>query len=174
LAHLGSHPSVGRAYAVAVDGGRAYVGTTKELAIVDVADPAAPRELGYLRLAAPALSVAVRGDRALAVTGYADDTWRTQPRPGPAELLAIDVADPARPRVVAVLQLPAVTADRVQWVGDLLYIHTNSGLLAVDVADPANPAWVGRPPVYGPFAVAPDGRRIYAGGDGLSVVGVSR
>lgn len=190
LVQISSLPSVGRATAVDVDSGRAYLGTTAgivlgsggplpgttaDLAVIDIGVPTAPVEIGFVTLDASVLAVTARDRWAFAVTGSDPYSQWSEPRRRPPELVTVDVADPAHPRAVASLHLPdlpVVTNPRMHWVGNLLYVEAYSGILAIDVADPTHPQWVGWLPMTGPITVAPDGRRLYVGGDGLSVVDV--
>ena len=112
------------ALAVAVADGRAYtVGPFGGLAVFGVSDPQAVREIGHLVGSGPSISriaIAVAGPHVFA--GH-----------GPSELRVADVSDPAAPRFVDTLVLPAAL-QALAIDGEHLYVGAGTaGLLVLHV-----------------------------------------
>jgi photosystem II stability/assembly factor-like uncharacterized protein len=92
------------------------------LRVVDIADPASPRQVGALTMPKEARSVAVAGG--YAYVGAADALW------------AIDISDPAHPRQVSALNIAGGALD-VTVNGTYAYVASGrTGVWVVDVADP--------------------------------------
>jgi hypothetical protein len=123
----------------AVVGSNAYLVDFSHLRILDVANPAAPRQIGACRLfpegtaSLGAIAVTVAGDFAYVVDGFG--------------LRVIDVSDANNPREIGYsptegsafdFYTPALTV-----VGSYAYIAENPGLRIVDISDPALPVQVG-------------------------------
>lgn len=114
--------------AVAVDEAahRAFAGGSG-LAILDLADPAAPKVVGTLA------GVDLSGG----VTAAGRWVYGASPTDG---LVVIDAADPAAPRVAARLRTPGAAADP-RLDGGMLVLATGAGgVLRIDIADPTRPA----------------------------------
>jgi hypothetical protein len=101
---------------VAVVGTHAYVSQNGDLdgrvRVIDVADPAAPKVVGSLRLAAAGESTVPRGVAADATRVFVADQEHG--------VDVLDVADPAAPKIVKTIDAPGVTG--VQIVGARLYV----------------------------------------------------
>jgi hypothetical protein len=120
---------------------RAYVATDESLVIVDISNPAAPRELGRIAVPAASLGIQVQGRLAFLAN-------RSQ------GLVVVDVSKPAAPAVLATL--PVSKCWSVALKDKVAYALSLSGSLhVVDVSNPAEPrevlkfglpAW--RPPDY--------------------------
>ena len=168
----------GRFTAVAVAGGRAYVGEGDALAIFDIGDPANITRLARLPLGITVASIEVAGGIAyVAGGGYYTDN---------GSLKLVDVRDPARPLLRGSAPTPGY-AQRVVVAGDYAYVASDSGqgvgapgyFLSFDVRAPDHPALRGS---YGgacqtanscsatntlPRAMSIVGSRAYVAGDGL-------
>lgn len=131
------------AQSVAVAGGRAYIAYRTErqggLRILDVLDPAQPREIGDYRDYVYYVSdVAVVEDPSPAA-GQIYAYLATGVNMG---LLVLDVSDPARPEVLAD-DVPGWARD-LAVVGDTLLIADEAGGLQIaDISDPAHPTGTG-------------------------------
>jgi hypothetical protein len=119
-------------WSLAVAAGRAYVLTKdRDVAIVDVADPAHLRVLGTVPR--PAVAMFAVGHTLYIAAGSAG-------------LRILDVADPARPVPLADLDLPGQAQDvRVQ-AGQALVAAGDAGVFQVDVSSPGRPVVVGANP----------------------------
>jgi len=111
--------------AVAVQGNYAYVGIGLRLTVLDISDPANPRELGAT---APfpyfVQGIAVSGTRAYVAAGGAG-------------LRIVDISDPARPSELGAWDSPGY-AEGVAVAGTMAYLADGPyGLCVVDVSDPA-------------------------------------
>jgi len=115
---------------VAVAGSYAYVAVEGGgLRIINVADPARPREVGFYDTPGWAYGVAVSGSYAYVADG--------------AGLRIINVADPARPTEVGFYETPGVALG-VAVAGNYAYVADwGGGLRIINVADPARPREVG-------------------------------
>jgi hypothetical protein len=155
---------------VAIQGDYAYVAAGSALTVVNVADPARPRQIGYcdVPLGDALYADVQRGPGVAVQSSYAyiaDD----------AGLSVIDVSDPTQPSVVArwrerVLEDVAVS-------GAYAYACAGfNGLVVIDVSDPLRPVQVGQCATIGrAWSVAVQGRHAYVGEDhALSVVDISR
>ena len=115
---------------LAIDGSRAYVVNGRDLLVVDIADPAVLRLIHSLRIDDDPL----RGPQGIALAG--NTAWLACRRGG---IRAVDLTDPAAPRIAGALELPAfvrgVTVD-----GERLYAAADTlGVYSVDIATPAEP-----------------------------------
>lgn len=116
---------------VAVRDSLTLVGVGYRLAIWDVAQPAAPRELG----ATPPL-----GDRVL---GIAVSGTMAYAAAGSAGLFVVDITDPASPAILGHWDSPG-SAEGIAVVGDHAYLADGPfGVRVVDVSDPARPVPAG-------------------------------
>jgi hypothetical protein len=149
----------------------AYLGAGQAgLVILDVSNPAAPREVG--RIAGDTSKVAVLGQTVYAIDGV--DTLRI-----------FDVSNPAQPHLLgafrpgdvitdlAVLPSPAGPSIPLAYLGTL-----GQGVRIVDVSNPAGPRELGAYPSKGlAYSLALAGHRLYVangwGASGLSVVDIS-
>ncbi len=149
---------------VAVSGAYAYVADGwKGLRVVDVSNPAQPREVGSYDTPGWAEGVAVSGAYA-----YVAD--------GGASLRVVDVSNPAQPREVGFYKTPG-NAVGVAVSGAYAYVADyREGLRVVDVSNPAQPREVGfyDTPGYA-YGVAVSGAYAYVADyrEGLRVVDVS-
>jgi hypothetical protein len=152
---------------VAVSGDYAYLtesdlafpaaprGYRGELRVIDISDPADPREVGVHDLDGSAQSLVLRGSHALVAVGW-DDRVRIQDDPPVSqviprgELQVIDVSDPANPRLVVIHPTDAWPVD-LAVMENLVCLLTRlpssqedrSRLLVIDLSDPANPRELG-------------------------------
>jgi len=154
----------GMAVGVSVDGHFAYVAAyTSGLWIVDISEPAAPRQIGHCGLLGQTLDVAT--DDTLAYVAV-----------GEAGLNVVSVSDPQSPRVIGSMNSPG-DARGVAVSGSTVYLADgDSGLSVVNVADPVNPHQVGRLRTPGSargLSVAGDFVYIAAGDSGLRVICVT-
>jgi hypothetical protein len=107
--------------------------------VIDVADPAAPMNVGVVST--------VRGVAGFARAG--DLLWATTDR-DPARLRALSLSDPAEPRPLGALELAAhpggvaVSGDRVFAVSQSEHSPIRRVLFVVDGADPSAPVEIGR------------------------------
>jgi hypothetical protein len=141
---------------VASDGNRAFVYnqgfTGNRLLVLDLADPASPRELGTLTLAARVEQVCPAGDRLYLAAG-------------PWGLIVVDVSDPTQPRELG-RHLPdenitSVVADGTRlYVGNAYFGSANSGVLVFDSSAPGTLARLGRVSGIYPRALSRRGRTI--------------
>jgi hypothetical protein len=160
---IGTDRSSGRVYAYVADALPENTG----LRIVDVSDPAAPKQMGHLRLAegeqgdVRAYGLAVDGDHAYIAVGGAG-------------LRVVDISDPLAPMEVGVLDVPG-RADNLVAVDDRVYL-VDGDLRIVDVSDPVSPTEVGFYDVPNLSAwpyVAIEGHYAYLTARGISVLDVS-
>ena len=163
----------GSTYAVAVQGGYAYIGVGPRLTVLDISDPSSPAGVGTTSLLAGLVTdLHVSGGYA-----YVAD--------GDAGLRVVDVSDPTRPSEVGFYDTPGQAHD-VAVAGSYVYLAdgpvgddgnwTGGGLQVVDVSNPARPTEVGfcdTPRSAHDVAVA--GSYVYVAGvvAGLRVVDVS-
>jgi len=119
--------------------------------VVDVSDPASPREITLLSTEDDmALDLALSGNYACIAT------------PPMGHFLIIDISDPVNPHQVGRLELTGehlkVSGQRIEYAGSLLYVVDRDGLAVIDVSSPsspqevgfyANPDWVGEPTEIG-------------------------
>jgi hypothetical protein len=113
---------------VKVEGDRLYaLSQFGGLSIIDIANPAAMRIVGKLRLEAKPFEMYVRGDRVYVMLndyGHYDESigpyggWVTS-----SEMIAIDVSNPRVPRKFANYDVPGQIADS-RLVGDVAYVVT--------------------------------------------------
>ena len=146
----------GRAFEqLAVDGNRAYLTSWGSgLVIADIANPAAPQQLGFWEYPF-ATAIAARGNRA----------WVGRSTNG-GELVALDVTDPAQPQPLGAIQTAKIL--RLALHGNHLYVADESpfggkggGLIVVDVSNGA-PSVAGNYPGCGTVrdvALSANGRR---------------
>jgi hypothetical protein len=155
-------------YDLDVKGGKAYLAdNARGLVILDVADPAAPKELGKLEAGKP-ISIRVDGDKAyigdwmrgLVIVDVSNPaaptelsvTAMTSGSPYYVEVKGShlfvpgqvwDVSDPKAPKKVA--DLPDGSSGNGAWLeGDRLYVGASTdGFKIIDVANPTAPALLG-------------------------------
>jgi hypothetical protein len=154
----------GSAPSVAVSGHFAYVCLGPSLGVLDVADPANPRLLGSVILAAPGLDVVVSGNLA-----YVAD--------GTKGLQIIDVSNPAAPALLGGYDTSG-GANGVCVSGSLAYVADyGDGLQIIDVSNPAAPVWRGgyeKMGYFGAVSVYVSGTLAYVGDYwGLQIIDVS-
>jgi len=150
------------AWGVAIAGDYAYVAAAESgLRVVDVSDPAQPREVGFYDSPGWAGRVAISGNHA-----YVAD--------GDSGLQVVDVSDPAQPVETGFYNSPGFACG-VAVAGNYAYVADGgSGMRVVDVSDPARPAETGYSPVSA-FCISVAGNYVYVtdGGAGLRIVNVS-
>jgi hypothetical protein len=118
-------------YAVDVSGERAYVGNGMGFLVLDVSNPAEPTLLGKTLLPGEIWDVAVAGEFAFAACADAG-------------LQILDVSDPTRPVVAAVLPVDWTGVYAVRVSGGYAYLLANDiRFVVVDVANPREPRIVG-------------------------------
>jgi hypothetical protein len=131
------------------------------LYVVDVHDPAEPREVDTVALPSHTLSNLVAGDGTLYV-GLADCAYFSCT----GELLVIDVRDPANPQQVA--SLPVTGGVLGLAIGqERIYLAAGEeGVALIDVADPGRPRRVvGLDTPVLAQSLAVDGERLYVADD---------
>jgi hypothetical protein len=127
---VGSFRVSGRAYCVAVSGGRAFVGDDYGVYVLDVTDPGNPTRLGYFSTHEPH-EVAAAGNYVYVTTSEG--------------LRIVDVTNPSSPREVGFLPTEYY-AYGVAVSNGYVYLASH-GLRVVDVTVPENPIEVGYYPV---------------------------
>jgi hypothetical protein len=128
----GTYNTAGSAFDVDVVGTLVYVADgSAGLRIVDISNPGAPFEVGFLDTAGFAYGVDVVGDLAY----VADGTL----------LRIVNVSDPSSPSQVGSFDSPGTgTPVKVEVVGELAYVADgDTSLRILDVSDPAAPEEVG-------------------------------
>lgn len=149
-----------RPSAVVTAGTRAYVAVAHGvrdgwLQVVDVANPARPRELATLAITGGPRDVAARGDVAYVVVQETD---------AQARLDVVDVAEPARPRLVHSVPVAIVgPRARVVVVGERAFVLPTAGGIAVfDLANPRRPQALGEVALADrPYGAAVSDGRLY-------------
>jgi hypothetical protein len=154
---------VNRGQDVAVAGGLAYVSSNDfsdpGLKIIDVLNPAAPFERGFVPFErAPESGVAVEGE--LAYLGNSRSS-----------LLIVDASNPDAP--VEIFRGTDGGGSAIEVVGGVAYAVRGSHLLLTDVSNPAAPVALGAIAAGSPRAVAVEDGLAYPVGDGLRVIDVS-
>lgn len=138
---------------VAADGDTAYVAIGPRLAVVDVADAAAPRIVGQSEPVDDVVTHPfVRGEHVIALGENHG-------------LVVFDVADRTAPRVVGRVAALGRSTD-LDVVGDRAYVcDEKGGVRIIDVTDPAAPTIVAEwaPPVGSATTAAAAGDRVYVG-----------
>jgi hypothetical protein len=159
------HWTPGPSLALTVAGGRLYHGEGADLVISDLANPAAPVELGRVAIGDPVWSVAVAGTL-VAVT----DWWDS--------LYLVDASNPAAPVVVSHTPAQFGRPYAAAIDGDFLYLASRGfGVEVFDVGDPAAPAPVGSLGIPGlefVFDIRVAGGRLYLAADqhGLRILDI--
>jgi hypothetical protein len=137
---------------IAVLEGVAYVATGDAgLRLLDVTDPATPREIGSAPAAAAAQVVSLQDRMAYVGESTCDGGDCV------GSLRAIDISAPGDPQEVGFLEMPDAVND-VVLVGEYAYVAHRQGLTVVDVSDPAQPLETGAFPLQGSaedVAIAP-------------------
>jgi hypothetical protein len=161
LRSVGLSKLPGRIEGLAVSGGHAYVSTSESLHVLDVSDPAMPKEIG----ACGGLDLAGRVTAAGKYAYVAADFNGVR---------IIDVSHPAKPREVGSFEGPGNVTE-VAVVDKYAYLADYSGgLYIVDVSNPKKPRQVGR---YGDFVVgdvAVTGNHALLAAGELDVIDVSK
>jgi hypothetical protein len=155
--------SSGRVYAYVAD---ALPGDTS-LRVVDISDPADPREVSRLPL-----GVGVGGD--VRAYGLAVDASYAYLAVGAAGLRVVDISDPSTPVKVGVYDVPG-RANNLVVADDRVYL-VDGDLRIADVSDPASPREIGFYDVSNLSAwphVAVDGRYAYLTARGIGVLDIS-
>jgi hypothetical protein len=156
-------PLAGRAYAYVADA----LPEDTSLRVIDISDPADPREVSRLLLAAGvegdvrAYGVAVAGEYAYLAVGAAG-------------LRVVDISDPFTPVEVGAYDVPG-QADNLAVAGDRVYL-VDGDLRILDVSEPASPREIGfyDVPNLSPWPhVAVDAHHAYLTAQGTSVLDVS-
>jgi len=145
---------MGTINAVAVDENIAYLGTGAGLLVLDVTDPANPRELSRLFLPVVVSDVALSGGLLFVAGG--------------TELRILDVSDPTHPEETGIFRPSSGYFDRLAIDGSLVYVSGDLPLLRIlDVSDPRQPRQVGQISDErfhaSPTSVAIAGRTAYVG-----------
>jgi hypothetical protein len=126
-----------RVRAVVVRDGIGWVGRSAGLTALDLTDPAAPREIGELRLPATVEDVALAGAFVYVAAGTHG-------------LYVVDASGTAGPRLLGELETPG-SARRIAVAGPhhVLVADHREGLVVVDVSRPDRPAPAARVPTRG-------------------------
>jgi len=132
-------------FATHLDRGQDFLvatGGASGIAVVDIADPAAPALVGSLEVTAD--EVAVQGMYVYLVdaTGYA-----------PYHMRVVDLSDPSNPMLIGETVLPGVPAE-VAVVGNYAYVAASDMLIVVDVSLPSSPTVVASLPVTAQIVAA--------------------
>jgi hypothetical protein len=159
------HWTPGPSLALATANGRLYHGEGADLVISDLANPAAPVELGRVAIGDPVWSVAVAGSL-VAVT----DWWDS--------LYLVDVGNPAAPVVLSHVQAQFGRPYAAAIAGGHLYLASRGfGVEVLAIGDPAAPVPVGSLAIAGldfVFDLRVVGNRLYVAADqqGLRIVDI--
>lgn len=151
-------------FSLAIAGTQAYIVQSMQLLVLDLARPELPVRAGGLAIPSDSEWVAVDGDRAYVATSSFGD------------LVAIDIADSRRPRLLGSLPVDGPVS-ALQASGPLAYLADPRGALrVVDVSNPVAMRHLGQvslPPQTQDVAVS--GSRVFLanGPDGIQVVDVS-
>jgi uncharacterized protein (TIGR03437 family) len=148
-------------------GGIVYIADEAGLWLVDVSNPAAPKQLSFLQIQtsngqSTAVGVAVSGNVAYVAVDQG--------------LLTVDVSNPSAPAVIGQLQWPNAFAQDIVIAQGLAFVADCGALTVTDVSNPRAPVWLASYPASGfaeSLAVAGDQAFVANGGAGLSVIGVS-
>ena len=128
----------GNAEIFLADGSLLYLalnyGGSGSLRMMDISDPAAPANAGYITTRGEITSLAVSG-------GYVYLTQQFTTDGTEAGLLVVDVSDPAAPVMAGDFNLPGARSVAVE--GGYLYLTDSSGLRVFDISDPAVPEETG-------------------------------
>lgn len=132
---------------IAVVGNVAYLTDSTGLHLLDVADPAAPQEVGFYP-AESTSGVVVEGAIAYLMSG--------------GQLHLVDISNPAAPRAVGLYPLPPYGGKYLAIAGSTLYLSAGQGgVISLDVSNPATIRELGR--VAGDTSkVAVLGQTVYA------------
>jgi len=151
FALVGSLPTPGTANHVEVVGRRAFIAAgTSGLVVVDLANPAAPTQIGIVNTPGSAFRVDVEGKYC-----YVAD--------GSGGMQVIDISVPSAPGVAGAFATGAWAADIVV-EGDVAYLaDVSNGLVTVDVSDPTAPALLGNLPGIEGASVAVAGNTAFLG-----------
>jgi hypothetical protein len=144
LGHLGGQPQ-----AIAMQSSYAYVVTDSEIAVIDIADPASPRRVGYLALSDLGSLVDWQNQSAWPdVVVQGDYLYLPINSVG---VVVVDVATPTAPHVVGRYPTPGRGLKRIAAASDTAYVVTTScpecndpELRVLDVTDPATPTLAGQ------------------------------
>lgn len=148
----------GATRAVAVEGTRAYLGTGPRLTVWDLADAARPAEIGRSDpLPGTVAAVALAGGRAFVMCQEAA-------RPG-FSLHALNLADPARPRAVASIELEGAPMGIAAANGFLWVAAGSGGLVVVDARQVDRMRVVHRNPRFHALALVIRGSRAFVAFD---------
>jgi hypothetical protein len=168
---------------IAIQGDLAYLSTAhpapgyadpqalRSLRVIDLSDPARPRQVALLKMAHNAADIAIQGDYLY----YPDRLELPQIANGEGSALhVIDISDPARPFEAAQTDTtplcPSATSLVIQQ--NMLYLGAQMGdtlitLCAFDISDPLHPqrlsAWDDAPPIR---RLAAAGPRLFAAAEG--------
>ena len=114
----------GRASGLAVSGSLVYVADEESgLRVIDISNPARPREVGFIDTPGQARKIALSG-----IFAYVAD--------GEGGLRIVDVSNPAAPQERGSLGECCVTDVVVS--GGLVYLATSEGVWVIDVSNPAS------------------------------------
>jgi hypothetical protein len=139
------------------------------LLVVDISDPAAPFEVGRVKVAeTTSFDVAVSGDYAFVASSFWVNLYHHV-------LEVVDVSDPAAPFITAAVDMGAGRS-KLTASGRTLYVawsamNGESDLIVFDVSDPSEPVEIGSllEEVWGLQDIDQRGRFVYCAGAGLLV-----
>jgi uncharacterized protein (TIGR03437 family) len=145
-----------------------YIATEHGLLLIDVSDPAAPKQLSFLQIQtsigqSTAVGVALMGTVAfVSVSEHG--------------LVAVDVSNPASPAIIGSLQWPNAFAQGIVVEQGTAFIADTGSLTVVDISNPRAPVWLASYPTSGfEERLALSGTQVFVanGAAGLSVIDVS-
>ena len=142
----------GRARRLAIAGTYAYVAASATLTVIDISDPANPRQIACCEMPGGADDLALSGNYAYVIDG---------------DLSIVSIADPYHPTLVGRLEFPRWPVSRVAVDGTHVYVlgaGDVGGLHVVDVSDPTNPVEVADRGVNSASAIAVSGGYAYVSG----------
>ncbi len=156
-------------YGMAATGETVYLITGPDLLIVDVSNPAMPRELGQISTEWVS-RVVIAGTTAYLIGGV-DDT----------KLYLFDISSPSAPRQMSLYQTStSITDVAIDPTAALAYVIDRQGLQILDISDPTEPKEIGDHTLSGgDLSLVVAGDTLYIAGQGvngqsgLSVIDVS-
>lgn len=160
--------ATGSAANLALVGTTLYLLDAWRLKVVDVSDPAEPRELASVETPVRGSCIAAAGSRVY-FAGYGDDS-----------VYVVDASDPSAPRIAGEVYDFDFNVCGLAAAGDIVYAASQEGsgdpLFVVDASDPTNPRIMGSAYTWFPgLAVAIDGDHAFVtrAEAGLAIVDVS-
>jgi hypothetical protein len=152
---VGSYPTKGAAWSVAIGGNTGFLASDDGLHVLDISNPTVPSEIGFLATPDVAFDVTLEGNLAYVAESFSLELSSVD-RGG---LRIIDVSNPTNPTQIGYHPMNPLSADifeepsqprgarAVAVVGSTAYLtyptFRDGGIRIVDVSDPGNPLQIG-------------------------------